>query len=58
MLDVGANEGGYRRFLRKQVGLPASIVSFEPVPAVYPALTAGAAADPAWTGMPIGPRRH
>lgn len=52
-LDVGANQGGYRAFLRKQVGFTGQIVSFEPVPDVYAALAAGAAGDPAWRGMPI-----
>ena len=51
VLDVGANEGGYRRFLRDNVGYRGRIASFEPVASVYQALTASAAADPDWTGF-------
>src|SRR5688572_19815693 len=50
VLDVGANEGGYRELLRDFVGFGGRIVSFEPVPAVYAALEKGAAGDPQWTG--------
>jgi FkbM family methyltransferase len=50
VLDVGANEGGYRELLRDFVGFDGRIVSFEPVPAVYAALEKGAASDPRWTG--------
>jgi FkbM family methyltransferase len=51
VLDVGANEGGYRQFLRENVGFRGRIVSFEPVSSVYQALTAAAKADPDWTGF-------
>lgn len=51
VLDVGANVGGYRRFLRQEVGFAGRVVSFEPVPAVYQTLAASAAGDPAWRGM-------
>lgn len=51
VLDVGANVGGFRKFLRNEVGFGGRIVSFEPVPSVYAALAATAAADPAWRGM-------
>jgi FkbM family methyltransferase len=53
VLDVGANEGGYRRFLRQQVGFGGRIVSFEPVASVYQRLAADAAGDSNWKGMPI-----
>ena len=50
VLDVGANTGGYRDLLRRYVGYGGRIVSFEPVPSVFAALTANAAADRHWTG--------
>ena len=53
VLDVGANVGGYRHFLRTHVGFEGQVVSFEPVPDVYATLAASAAADSAWRGMPI-----
>ena len=51
VLDVGANVGGYRRFLREEVGFDGRIVSFEPVPSVFESLERGAANDPSWRGM-------
>jgi FkbM family methyltransferase len=50
VLDVGANDGGYRELLRDFVGFEGRIVSFEPVPGVYAALENGAANDPMWKG--------
>ncbi len=50
VLDVGANEGGYRELLRDYVGFDGRVVSFEPVPAVYAALEKGAAGDAHWKG--------
>ncbi len=50
VLDVGANEGGYRELVRNFVGFDGRVVSFEPVPAVYEALEKGAAGDPHWKG--------
>ena len=50
VLDVGANDGGYRELLRDFVGFKGRIVSFEPVPAVYSALEKGAGSDPKWKG--------
>ena len=53
VLDVGANVGGYRRFLRAEVGFDRDVVSFEPVPSVYEALVEDAAGDPSWRGMQV-----
>jgi FkbM family methyltransferase len=53
VFDVGANVGGYRSFLRREVGFSGRIASFEPVPAVYAALARSADNDPAWRGFPI-----
>lgn len=50
VLDVGANTGGYRDLLRRYVGYRGRIVSFEPVPSVFAALTANAVADRHWSG--------
>ncbi len=51
VLDVGANAGGYREFLRHHVGYRGHIVSFEPVSSVFHALSASAAGDPDWRGF-------
>jgi FkbM family methyltransferase len=51
VLDVGAHEGGYRRFLRQHVGYTGRIISFEPVPAVFRRLVDSAAGDTAWRGI-------
>jgi FkbM family methyltransferase len=53
VLDVGANIGGYRKFLRDEVGFEGRVVSFEPVPSVYAALAKAAAGDPSWRGMQV-----
>jgi FkbM family methyltransferase len=50
VLDVGANEGGYREMLRDFVGFEGRIVSFEPVPAVFAALQKAATDDARWKG--------
>jgi FkbM family methyltransferase len=48
VLDVGANEGQYYRFLRREVGFKGQIFSFEPIPELYETLEARARADPRW----------
>jgi FkbM family methyltransferase len=50
VLDVGANDGGYREMLRDFVGYQGRIISFEPVPDTYAKLTAASQGDPLWRG--------
>jgi FkbM family methyltransferase len=49
VLDVGANIGQFREFLRLHVGYAGRIVSFEPVAEMFDALTGAAGADPLWS---------
>lgn len=50
MIDVGANQGQYYRFLRDDVGFAGPILSFEPNPDLASMLRDQAAAsDPLWT---------
>ncbi|WP_428485681.1 FkbM family methyltransferase [Rhodopila sp.] len=46
VIDIGANDGGYVRFLRAEVGYDGLILSFEPLPAL--AAKCRAARDPHW----------
>jgi FkbM family methyltransferase len=48
VLDVGANLGQYRDFLRNDVGYTGRILSFEPIPDHAKAMQARAATDPRW----------
>jgi FkbM family methyltransferase len=48
VLDVGANRGQYRDFLRDRVGFDGWIISFEPVPQTVALLRDRAATDPRW----------
>jgi FkbM family methyltransferase len=52
VVDVGANVGQFGSLLR-DAGYAGRIVSFEPVPANLEALNERAAADPAWTVLPL-----
>jgi FkbM family methyltransferase len=49
VLDVGANRGQYRDFLRAQIGYRGPIVSFEPISENVRVLTHRAAGDERWT---------
>ena len=49
VVDVGANLGTYRDFLRNHVGYEGQIVSFEPIPALAAAMRRRALGDAGWT---------
>lgn len=49
VIDVGANLGQFRDFLRAQVGFTGHIESFEPTPELAAKLEQRAASDPNWT---------
>lgn len=48
VIDVGANEGQFAKYLREQVGYKGRIISFEPVSTTYAQLEAAARFDPGW----------
>lgn len=48
VIDVGAHEGEFARFVRSQVGFGGQIVSFEPNPEAFRVLDAVATTDPNW----------
>ena len=53
VIDVGANQGQYRSFLRYQVGFKGRIESFEPIPELVEQLKRRAARDdPKWSIHP------
>ncbi|MBN9560038.1 MAG: FkbM family methyltransferase [Alphaproteobacteria bacterium] len=57
VIDIGANEGQYRNFLRNQVGFTGAIFSFEPDPDLSDKLMRRAAEDAKWRVFPfaLGP---
>ena len=48
VLDVGANNGQYRDFLRDQVGFAGTIHSFEPIPSLADHIRNRSKRDPEW----------
>ncbi len=48
VIDVGANEGQYHDFIRREVGFSGPMVSIEPIPALAAAMRARSHSDPAW----------
>jgi FkbM family methyltransferase len=48
VIDVGANEGQYRNFLRRRCGFTGLIISFEPVKSVFDIIKARTKTDPRW----------
>jgi FkbM family methyltransferase len=53
VIDVGANAGQFGRFLRERVAYTGRIISIEPLPDAFEALTRRAAADRGWTAMQL-----
>jgi FkbM family methyltransferase len=49
VIDVGAHEGGYGAFLRRDVGYRGPILSFEPTSRSFGRLNVRAEFDPSWT---------
>ncbi|HKZ74537.1 MAG TPA: FkbM family methyltransferase [Steroidobacteraceae bacterium] len=58
VLDVGANQGQFYRFLRTEVGYAGPIVSFEPLPALAERLQSEARADDRWVVKPLALGSH
>lgn len=52
VFDVGANDGAFVEWLRKEVGYVGQVVSFEPIPAQVCVLEKKAANDPMWMISP------
>jgi FkbM family methyltransferase len=48
VIDVGANNGGYAKYLREQIGYTDQILSFEPLTKAYNELSKIAAKDAKW----------
>ena len=53
VVDVGANEGQFRDFLRLHVGFEGWIASFEPVPEAFAVLESRASRDHRWSVSPV-----
>ena len=53
VLDVGANKGQYRDFLRTEVGFQGWIISFEPLPSLSQSLLERAEQDKYWLVFPF-----
>jgi FkbM family methyltransferase len=53
VIDVGANQGQYRNFLRDRVGFKGHIHSFEPIPELAAELTEWAKSDRHWSIHPV-----
>jgi FkbM family methyltransferase len=58
VLDVGANTGQYRDFLRREVGYRGQIISFEPISGEFERLRKRAADDSRWHVMNLALGDH
>jgi FkbM family methyltransferase len=60
VIDVGANDGGYAMFLRREVGFAGPILSFEPVSELADRCRALGRRDPLWRvyGYALGEREE
>jgi FkbM family methyltransferase len=54
VIDIGACDGGYCRFLRGPVGYTGRIVSFEPTKETFDRLHIAMHSDERWTGFNLG----
>lgn len=51
VLDVGANEGQFRNFLRRRCGYRGRIISFEPTSSTFAVLKNRTSSDPNWRAI-------
>jgi FkbM family methyltransferase len=54
VIDVGAHDGGFVRFLRGSIGYDGKIVSFEPTASTFSNLKSKMALDRNWKGFNLG----
>jgi len=52
VIDVGANEGQFKKFMRTTVGYSGKIISFEPIPDIVATLIRESKSDPNWQVVP------
>ena len=52
VIDVGANEGQFKHFMRHSAGYSGKIISFEPIPSLAAKLTLESKSDPNWKVVP------
>ena len=54
VFDVGANEGQFAEYLRRDIGYKHRIVSFEPLPSVFELLKVKTMQDALWQAVNVG----
>jgi FkbM family methyltransferase len=52
VIDVGANEGQFKKFMRSSVGYSGKVISFEPIPDMAAVLIDESKSDPNWRVVP------